>query len=94
MEDSVQFNPSAFKHGFTEADIRKVIETKIYEGQLEDFENKFTVVGFDTAGNLLEIMYNIIDSVSINIFHAMKCRKSVLNQIKIRRGGKYGAYDR
>ena len=94
MEDSVQFNPSAFKHGFTEADIRKVIETKIYEGQLEDFANKFTIVGFDTAGNLLEIMYNIIDSASINMFHAMKCRKNILNQIKRRRVGKYGAHDR
>ena len=80
-------------HGFTKADIRKVIETKIYEGQLEDFVNKFTIVGFDTAGNLLEIMNNIIDSESINIFHAMKCRKSVLNQIKSNRGGKYGEHD-
>ena len=94
MEDSIQFNPSAFKHGFTSADICKVIETKIYEGQLEDFANKYTIIGFDTAGNLLEIMYNIIDSDSINIFHAMKCRKSVLKQIKSNRGGWYGAYDR
>jgi len=94
MEDNIQFNPSAFKHGFTEADIRKVIETKIYEGQLEDFVNKYTIIGFDTVGNLLEIMYNIIDSESVNIFHAMRCRKSVIKQLKSRRGETYGAHDR
>jgi hypothetical protein len=93
MEDNIQFNPSAFKHGFTEADIRKAIETKIYEGQLQDFINKFTIIGFDTAGNLLEIMYNIIDSESINIFHAMRCRKNIYNQLKNRKGGMYGADD-
>jgi uncharacterized protein YvpB len=93
MEDDIQFNPSAFKHGFTEADIRKVIETKIYEGQLENFVNKYTIIGFDTAGNLLEIMYNIIDSESVNIFHAMKCRKSIINQLKTKRGDRYGAHD-
>jgi uncharacterized protein YvpB len=93
MEDNLQFNPSAFKHGFTEADIRKVIETKIYEGQLEDFVNKYTIIGFDPSGNLLEIMYNIIDSESVNIFHAMKCRKSVIKQIKGKRGDVYGAND-
>ena len=94
MEDNIQFNPSAFKHGFTQADIRKVIETKIYEGQLEDFANKYTIIGFDTVGNLLEIMYNIIDNESINIFHAMKCRKSIIIQLKSKRGDKYGAHDR
>jgi len=94
MEYNIQFNPSAFKHGFTEADIRKVIETKIYEGQLEEFVNKYTIIGFDTVGNLLEIMYNIIDSESVNIFHAMRCRKNVIKQLKNRRGGTYGAHDR
>jgi len=94
MKEKIQFNPSAFKHGFTEADICKVIETKIYEGQLEDFVNKYMIIGFNTVGNLLEIMYNIIDSESINVFHAMRCRKSVINQLKSRKGDKYGAYDR
>ena len=71
------------------------IETRIYEGQLEDFVNKYAIIGFDTVGNLLEIMYNIIDSESINVFHAMRCRKSIINQLKRRRkGDSYGAYDR
>ena len=66
MKDSIYFNPAAFKHGVTESDIRKAIETKIYEGSLEDFVDKYTIIGFNAAGNLLEIMYNIINSESIN----------------------------
>jgi hypothetical protein len=55
--------------------------------------NKYTIIGFDTVGNLLEIMYNIIDSESINIFHAMKCRKSIMSQLKSKGEGMYGAND-
>jgi hypothetical protein len=36
------------------------------------------VIGFGAVGNLLEVMYNPIDEDSINVFHAMKCRKSFL----------------
>ena len=81
MEDSIRFNPSAFKHGVTETDILKAIETKIYEGPLEDYENKYAIIGFDMVGNPIEIMYNIIDNETINIFHAMKCRSSLIDQI-------------
>ena len=38
-------------------------------------EDKYLRLGFDKAGNLLEIMYNEIDDYSVNVFHAMKCRK-------------------
>jgi hypothetical protein len=86
MTDKIMFNPSAFKHGFTEADILKAIETKIYEGSVADYENKYAIIGFDTKGNLMEILYNIIDSESINIFHAMECRNSFIKQHKNMRG--------
>jgi len=81
MEDNIQFNPAAFKHGFSKKDIYRVIETKIYEGPVDGQENKYAIIGFDLVGNLLEIMYNIIDGESINIFHAMKCRKNFLKQL-------------
>jgi len=84
--DKIHFNPSAFKHGFSEADILKAIESKIYEGSVEDFENKYAIIGFDTKGNLLEILYNIIDNENINIYHAMKCRNSFMAQHKNMRG--------
>jgi hypothetical protein len=81
MGDSIRFNPSAFKHGVSETDILKAIETKIYEGPLEDYKNKYAIIGFDMAGNPIEIMYNLIDNETINIFHAMKCRSSLIKQI-------------
>jgi hypothetical protein len=33
---------------------------------MEGFDSKYALVGFDTSGNLLEIMYNIIDGQTIN----------------------------
>jgi hypothetical protein len=41
------------------------------------------LIGFDTKGNLIEVMYNIIDENSINIFHAMKCRKEYLKLLEM-----------
>ena len=86
IAEKIHFNPSAFKHGFTQADILKAVESKIYEGPVEGFENKYAIIGFDSKGNLLEILYNIIDSESINIFHAMGCRNSFIKQHKNMRG--------
>jgi len=74
MDKNITFNPAAFKHGFTEVNIRYVLNDPKYEGPLEEFENKYIVVGFDNSANLLEILYNRIDDESINVFHVMKCR--------------------
>jgi hypothetical protein len=51
------------------------------EGQDKD---KYLLIGFDRKGSPLEILYNIIDEDTINVFHAMKCRKNFLPLIKIR----------
>ena len=40
---------------------------KVYGG-------KYLLIGDDRNGNLLEILYNVIDEDSINVFHALKCR--------------------
>jgi hypothetical protein len=80
MDNKILFIPSAFKHGFTRADIYKAIETKIYEGPLENQDNKYAIVGFDAAGNPLEVFYNIIDDETIKIFHAMRCRDMIIAQ--------------
>ena len=82
MPDKIEFNLSAFKHGVNEADIRKAIDRFIYEDPLEDFENKYLLLGFDTKGILLEVMYNHIDADTINVFHAMPCRKSFYSLLK------------
>jgi len=76
MPVKIEFNPAAFKHGVTETDIRRAFDTFVYEEPLEDFFNKYLLIGFDTKGVLLEVMYNNIDEKSINVFHAMPCRKA------------------
>ena len=79
MGDGIEFNPAAFRHGVSEANIRYVLNYPQYEGPLEDDENKYIVLGFDSSGNLLEILYNRIDDETINVFHAMNCRRIFLH---------------
>jgi hypothetical protein len=79
MDKNIKFNPAAFKHGISEASIRYVLNYPKYEGPLEEYENKYIVVGFDNSGNLLEILYNRMDNETINVFHAMKCRNIFLH---------------
>ena len=49
-------------------------------------------MGFDNSGNLLEIMYNVIDDNSINVFHAMKCR-NIYSRLLDKRGKNDGKND-
>jgi hypothetical protein len=81
MEPNIEFNPAAFKHGVSEADILHALKTFVYEDPLEDLDNKHLVIGFDIAGNPLEVMYNVIDDETINIFHALRCRNSFIKLI-------------
>jgi hypothetical protein len=62
---------------YKEADIRWAIDTIKYDGYLEDdedIENKRLLIGFDRNANPLEIYYNILDTNTVRIFHAMVCR--------------------
>ena len=56
FSEKIQFNPSAFKHGFSEEDILKAIELKIYEGPVEGFENKMAAMTDEEADALDELM--------------------------------------
>ena len=81
MFPMIEFNEAAFKHGLTEANIRYAMWHPLHEQLLESFENKWLVIRYDTIGNLIEVAYNIIDDDTVNVFHAMPCRKKFLNQI-------------
>ena len=79
MDVIIKFTHSAFKHGVSEADIRWAIDTAKYDGFIdddEDAENKRLLIGFDQTARALEIMYNILDSDTVRVFHAMKCRSA------------------
>ena len=70
MEFKVVYKQSAFNHGVTEEDIIWAFNTARYDSLLD---------GFDTNGNLLEIMYNDLGENEVSVFHAMKCRNMLLS---------------
>jgi hypothetical protein len=91
-EITIEFNPSAFKHGIREDDIRTAIEQFVYNEIMEDDEKKHLLLGFDPHANLLEIIYNVISDQNINVFHAMRCRKAYYSLVDYR-GDYYGKND-
>jgi hypothetical protein len=46
---------------------------------VEDDEGKRLLIGFNVAGNPLEILYNRLDDETVKVFHAMKCRSAFYN---------------
>lgn len=92
MYPNIEFNPAAFRHGVSEDNIHWVLWHHLVDIIIEeDDENKYLIIGFDQAGNLLEIIYNIIDEQTINVFHAMKCRKAFFPLLPDR--SNYGSND-
>ena len=75
------FNEAAFKHGVTVGDINCAMAVPLIDILLDGYVNKFLLIGFDLNGNLLEIMYNLADEDTANVFHAMKCRKEFYKYI-------------
>ena len=69
----IEFKKSAFWHKINEADILYAFQNPYYDGPIEDTDNRYIRIGFDTVGNLLEILYNEFED-HVCIFHAMKCR--------------------
>jgi hypothetical protein len=78
----IEFNESAFKHGVSEDDIRSAMMSLVFDEEMDGFENKYMLLGFDLNGILIEVMYNFIDEHSINVFHSMKCRKDFLKLLE------------
>ena len=85
MDLNIEFNQAAFTHNMAEEDIRFAISAARYDATIDEDEsdNKHLIIGFDRSANPLEIMYNV-DEDTINVFHAMKCRKKFLPLIKSR----------
>jgi len=83
MGPEIVFVPSAFKHKFSEENIRWVLLNHLADGIIEeDNETKYLSIGFDKSGNLLEVMYNLIDERTIKVFHAMRCRRQFYEMLK------------
>ena len=74
----IVFRQSAFKHGVTEADIRWAFNTVEVDERIEGFENKYRLLGFNTKGNMIEVLYNLINDRRVNVFHAFPCSDAFL----------------
>ena len=81
MDVIVEFNEAAFRHNITKEDILNALKSKIYAAAIEGLSEKYAVIGFDLAGNPLEIMYNLINDNTIKVFHAMKVRRSFIKML-------------
>ena len=81
MEVIVEFNKSAFRHNISREDILHTVKNRVYAAAVEGFSEKYAAIGFDRAGNTLEIMYNVIDDDTISVFHAMRLRNSFIKML-------------
>jgi hypothetical protein len=84
VEEEFVFKPSAFKHGVDEGDIRNAFKRRVLDHAMPGEDSKNLLLGLARNGSLLEIMYNVLEGDVINVFHAMKCRKSYLALLRIR----------
>ena len=75
------FMQSAFRHGVTEADIRWAFNTVEFDELILGFENKYRLLGFNTKGNLIEVLYNLINDHRVNVFHAFPCSDAFLKSL-------------
>ena len=83
MDIIVEFNEAAFRHNISKEDILNALKTKIHAVAIKELPEKYLVIGFDRAGNPLELLYNPIDDTSIYVFHAMKLRNSTIEMAEM-----------
>jgi hypothetical protein len=78
---NVEFHKVAFRHHVTEANIRHALWHPIYEKVLDVYKDKWLLIGYDTVGNLIEIVYNRIGDDTAYVFHAMPCRPKFFDEL-------------
>jgi len=80
MDVVIKYAKSAFKHGYTDADVRWAFKTKKYDAVFEEDGalDKHLIIGFDRNANLIEILYNELDEDTVRVFHVMPCRNAFI----------------
>jgi len=80
MDVVIKYAKSAFKHGYTDADVRWAFKTKKYDAVFEEegAVDKHLIIGFDRNANLIEILYNELDEDTVRVFHVMPCRNAFI----------------
>ena len=82
----IEYHEAAFAHKITEADIEWALRTQFFERPAAD--GSYLAIGFNRAGNLLEVAYRELEDGSLFVFHAMSCRQKWLAAAD--EGRKYG----
>jgi hypothetical protein len=83
MDVIVEFNEAAFRHKISKEDILCALNSKICAACIGGMPEKYAVIGFDRAGNPLELMYNPVDDNAISVFHAMNARSSFSKMLEL-----------
>ncbi|MDR2897471.1 MAG: hypothetical protein LBU99_01560 [Spirochaetaceae bacterium] len=81
MDVIIEFNEAAFRHGISREDILFAYRNRVFDAAIEGLPEKYAIIGFDQNGTPLEILYNPIDDNRINVFHAMKARRSFIKML-------------
>jgi len=82
----IECHEAAFAHQIAESDIEWALRTQFFEKPASD--GSYLAIGFNRAGNPLEVAYRELDDGSLFVFHAMPCRQKWLAAAN--EGGKYG----
>ena len=85
MDVRIVCKQSAFKHGVTENDIKWAFNTAKYDSLMDGTENEYLLIGFNTHGNLIEVIYRDLGDNVASVFHAMNCRNALLPLLSQRR---------
>jgi hypothetical protein len=80
----IVFKQSAFKHGVSEADIRWAFNTVEFDELIQGFDNKYRLLGFNTKGNMIEVLYNLVNEYRVNVFHAFPCSEAFIKSLSNR----------
>ena len=62
-------------------EVGKAFNTVEVDERIEGFENKYRLLGFNTKGNMIEVLYNLINDHRVNVFHAFPCSDAFLKSL-------------
>jgi hypothetical protein len=72
----IEYHEAAFVHQIVESDIEWALRTQFFERPASD--GSYLSIGFNRAGNPIEVVYRELDDGSLFVFHAMPCRQKWL----------------
>jgi hypothetical protein len=79
----IECHEAAFRHHVSKADIEWALITQFYERPAAD--GSFLAIGFNHAGNPLEVAFRELDDGTLFVFHAMPCRQQWLDKANVRK---------